>query len=286
MDIGSRIKALRLEHSLSQEELGAKLHVTRQTVSNWENNKNYPDLATLVELTELFDVTFDEVIKEDPAFVRVTDENKKRVAKGRRWIWILLIIILLMLLGMAWFLTHVGIGTDDGERIKSETRVKMAVNLPGQTPSRAITRTYTADDFDALSELDQIDKLAETTGNVEGDIPCTRIDKREKSEICFVFQDIDYNDIEPAVKSVILFTSPGLPPEIEKRTDKKFDYHYEDGRLQLYASDFLEEEELIFGEYMVDDEKFVYVMVCYFLIRYVYEGEEYVSVTAVNALPM
>lgn len=285
MDIGSRIKTLRTEQRLSQGDLAEQLHVTRQTVSNWENNKNYPDLSTLMEITELFDVTFDELIKGDPAFVLETDENKRRMAKNKRWIWILLIVILLMASGMAWFLTHVGVGTDDGERIQSETSVKMVVNLPGQNPSRAITRTYIAAKFDALSAFEQMEKLAETTGNVEGDIPCTRIDKRGKSEICLVFQDRDYNDINPEVKDVTIFTSPGLPPEITERTDKEFDYQYVDGQLRLYATDFLEEQELTFGEYTGDEEDITYVMVCYFLVRYVYEGEEYVSMTAVDVLP-
>lgn len=285
MDIGSRIKTLRTEQRLSQGDLAEQLHVTRQTVSNWENNKNYPDLSTLMEITELFDVTFDELIKGDPAFVRETDENKRRMAKNKRWIWILLIVILLMASGMAWFLTHVGVGTDDGERIQSETSVKMVVNLPGQNPSRAITRTYIAAKFDALSAFEQMEKLAETTGNVEGDIPCTRIDKRGKSEICLVFQDRDYNDINPEVKDVTIFTSPGLPPEITERTDKEFDYQYVDGQLRLYATDFLEEQELTFGKYTGDEGDITYVMVCYFLVRYVYEGEAYVSMTAVDVLP-
>lgn len=94
MNLGSRIKELRIEQGLSQEELAAKLHVTRQTVSNWENNKNYPDLTTLVEITELFRVSFDEIVKEDPAFVRETDENKKRVQRGRRWMILLTAVIL------------------------------------------------------------------------------------------------------------------------------------------------------------------------------------------------
>lgn len=285
MDIGSRIKTLRTEQRLSQGDLAEQLHVTRQTVSNWENNKNYPDLSTLMEITELFDVTFDELIKGDPAFVRETDENKRRMAKNKRWIWILLIVILLMASGMAWLLTHVGVGTDDGERIQSETSVKMVVNLPGQNPSRAITRTYIAAKFDALSAFEQMEKLAETTGNVEGDIPCTRIDKRGKSEICLVFQDRDYNDINPEVKDVTIFTSPGLPPEITERTDKEFDYQYVDGQLRLYATDFLEEQELTFGKYTGDEGDITYVMVCYFLVRYVYEGEAYVSMTAVDVLP-
>ncbi len=103
MNLGNRIKELRLEQGLSQEELAMKLHVTRQTISNWENNKNYPDLATLVEIADMFHVSFDEIVKEDPAFVRDTDENKKRVKRGRRWILCLASMILLLCVGILGF---------------------------------------------------------------------------------------------------------------------------------------------------------------------------------------
>ena len=287
---GKNIAKLRGNMKISQRKLADKMQlvgidIDKNAIQRIECGKRFVTDIEIIAFSKVFDVTFDELIKGDPAFVRETDENKRRMAKNKRWIWILLIVILLMASGMAWFLTHVGVGTDDGERIQSETSVKMVVNLPGQNPSRAITRTYIAAKFDALSAFEQMEKLAETTGNVEGDIPCTRIDKRGKSEICLVFQDRDYNDINPEVKDVTIFTSPGLPPEITERTDKEFDYQYVDGQLRLYATDFLEEQELTFGKYTGDEGDITYVMVCYFLVRYVYEGEAYVSMTAVDVLP-
>ena len=51
MSIGKTILNVRKEKGMSQEEFGELFHVTRQTVSNWENEKNYPDLNTLVTMS-------------------------------------------------------------------------------------------------------------------------------------------------------------------------------------------------------------------------------------------
>ena len=47
MNIGNQIKKYREQLNISQEELADKIFVTRQTISNWENNKNYPDIKSL-----------------------------------------------------------------------------------------------------------------------------------------------------------------------------------------------------------------------------------------------
>ncbi|MDD2214035.1 MAG: helix-turn-helix transcriptional regulator [Oscillospiraceae bacterium] len=65
MEIGTQIRKLRTEMKLSQEELAAKIFVSRQTISNWENDKNYPDLNSLVLLSSLFSVSLDILIKGD-----------------------------------------------------------------------------------------------------------------------------------------------------------------------------------------------------------------------------
>lgn len=100
MNIGNRIKKLRMDHGLSQEELGEKLHVTRQTVSNWENNKNYPELSILVNLAELFDITVDEILNEEHEDVCESNEKMKRKMIGSR-IGLLLAIVIFLLSGYA-----------------------------------------------------------------------------------------------------------------------------------------------------------------------------------------
>ena len=51
MDIGNQILGIRKEQKLTQEEFGRLFYVTRQTVSNWENGKSYPDLQILVDMS-------------------------------------------------------------------------------------------------------------------------------------------------------------------------------------------------------------------------------------------
>lgn len=65
IDIGSKIKTLRLSKSMTQEQLAKALHVSAQAVSKWENGKSYPDIRSLLLLSALFDVSLDQLIKGD-----------------------------------------------------------------------------------------------------------------------------------------------------------------------------------------------------------------------------
>ena len=65
MELQNQIKKYRTMRKLSQEELAEKVFVTRQTVSNWENGKSYPDIHSLLLLSSLFEVSLDELIKGD-----------------------------------------------------------------------------------------------------------------------------------------------------------------------------------------------------------------------------
>lgn len=65
MELGKQIKEHRQEAHLSQEELANRVYVSRQTISNWENDKSYPDVNSLVLLSEIFQISFDNLIKGD-----------------------------------------------------------------------------------------------------------------------------------------------------------------------------------------------------------------------------
>lgn len=65
MVIGNRIKEYRNAHNLNQEELADKVLVSRQTVSNWENNKYYPDIKSITLLCDIFNISIEELINED-----------------------------------------------------------------------------------------------------------------------------------------------------------------------------------------------------------------------------
>ncbi len=78
MELGKQIKKYRGELSLSQEALAEKIYVSRQTVSNWENDKNYPDINSLLRLSEVFQVSVDILIKGDVEKMKVEIRQQDR----------------------------------------------------------------------------------------------------------------------------------------------------------------------------------------------------------------
>ena len=65
MELSKQIKKYRTEANLSQVELADKIYVSRQTISNWENEKNYPDIKSLVLMSEVFQVSLDNLVKRN-----------------------------------------------------------------------------------------------------------------------------------------------------------------------------------------------------------------------------
>lgn len=65
MELNKQIKKYRMEANLSQEELADKIFVSRQTISNWENDKSYPDVKSLLLISEVFQISLDNLIKGD-----------------------------------------------------------------------------------------------------------------------------------------------------------------------------------------------------------------------------
>ena len=85
--VGNFIKKLRHDNNLTQAEFADKLGVTYQAVSKWENGKNVPDIATMKEISNLFNVNIDEIISGE----------KKNVKKVNTKIIFVLIGIILVL---------------------------------------------------------------------------------------------------------------------------------------------------------------------------------------------
>lgn len=76
MNIGKVIASIRDEQNMTQEEFGKIFHVTRQTVSNWENEKSYPDLQVLVDMSDIFKISLDRLIKEDEEMIKIMDKER------------------------------------------------------------------------------------------------------------------------------------------------------------------------------------------------------------------
>lgn len=88
MEIGKQIKKYRSELSLSQEEFADKIFVTRQTVSNWENDKSYPDINSLVLMSNVFGVSLDNLIKGDVDEMneKIKTEDIESLNKENNWL--------------------------------------------------------------------------------------------------------------------------------------------------------------------------------------------------------
>ncbi len=63
---------------MSQEQFADLFHVTRQTVSNWENNRNYPDMFSLKQISDTFQVSFDMLLKDDLELMSTIDQTKRK----------------------------------------------------------------------------------------------------------------------------------------------------------------------------------------------------------------
>ena len=79
MNFNEKLISLRKSMGLSQEELGAELHVSRQTISKWESAQSYPDFQRLVLLSDYFGLTLDELVRDvDVADVRSRNLNSEK----------------------------------------------------------------------------------------------------------------------------------------------------------------------------------------------------------------
>lgn len=86
MNISKEIKEQRIRLSLSQEELAEKVYVTRQTVSSWENDRSYPDIHSLILLSNTFEITIDQLVKGDlPEMKRLVehDSDRRNIKRNR-----------------------------------------------------------------------------------------------------------------------------------------------------------------------------------------------------------
>ena len=84
MELGKQIKMHRQEAELSQEELANRVYVSRQTILNWENDKSYPDVNSLVLLSEIFQISLDKLIKGDIGVMKEVIQ-KEEIEKMKRY---------------------------------------------------------------------------------------------------------------------------------------------------------------------------------------------------------
>ena len=84
MEIGKRIKELRTSRGWNQEVFAEKTYVSRQTVSSWENDKSYPDIKSLLLMSELFEVSLADLIKGDVVEMKKEISNES-IREFNKW---------------------------------------------------------------------------------------------------------------------------------------------------------------------------------------------------------
>ena len=92
MNIGEQINNLRKQHGLSQDDFANLFNVSRQTISNWENGKSYPDLEMIIKVSDYFKISIDELLKNDVQTVKKIDNEKKAKKK-----YLILLLVLCFL---------------------------------------------------------------------------------------------------------------------------------------------------------------------------------------------
>ena len=104
MEIGKKLKEARLNRDLTQEVIAEKLNVSRQTISNWENEKSYPDIISVIELSNLYSISLDDLLKGDDAMMEHLQESTNVVKSNQKLlraiILNIIVVILLVTLGM------------------------------------------------------------------------------------------------------------------------------------------------------------------------------------------
>ena len=78
MTFGEKLKKLRNENRLTQDELAERLYVTRTAISKWETDKGYPNIESLKAIASFFSITVDDLLSSDE-ILTIADEFQKRL---------------------------------------------------------------------------------------------------------------------------------------------------------------------------------------------------------------
>ena len=111
MEVKNQIRAYRSGLGMSQEELAEAVFVTRQTVSNWETGKSYPDIQSLLRLSALFGISLDQLIKGDVEQMKekINEEEIRSFNRLSNVFTLMMVLSLLVWAPLAYFLGWWGI---------------------------------------------------------------------------------------------------------------------------------------------------------------------------------
>lgn len=102
MEIGQKLKKARTQSGYTQEEVAEKINVSRQTVSNWENEKSYSNILSVIELSDLYSISLDDLLKGDSKMIVHLEESTNIVKSNKKLIGAIIGNIILLIVMIAF----------------------------------------------------------------------------------------------------------------------------------------------------------------------------------------
>ena len=167
LTIGERIKKYRNEKGLTQEELSKILLVSRSAISNWEIGRNYPVLDSIVLLSDLFEISLDELLKEDNTMVTKISKEQKRGKLNKKLVVYLLGVIVFLLLTIGFILYQT---TDFNQYISTKIVSNVELTEENAYKWKQVSFNQKGDSKGYLeyNSLLNVDKMNYPSNNVKG----------------------------------------------------------------------------------------------------------------------
>jgi len=103
MTFGVKLKKLRTDNNLTQDELAEKIYVTRTAISKWESDRGYPNIDSLKAISKFFSVSIDDLLSSDEVLTIAEEENKQQETRFKDLVYALLDLSMAMLLFLPFF---------------------------------------------------------------------------------------------------------------------------------------------------------------------------------------
>ena len=167
LTIGERIKKYRNEKGLTQEEVSKILLVSRSAISNWEIGRNYPDLDSIVLLSDIFEISLDELLKEDNTMVTKISKEQKRGKLNKKLVVYLLGVIVFFLLTIVFILYQT---TDFNQYISTKIVSNVELTEENAYKWKQVSFNQKGDSKGYLeyNSLLNVDKMNYPSNNVKG----------------------------------------------------------------------------------------------------------------------
>ncbi len=133
MNISEEIKNQRLKNNWTQEQLAEILNVSRPTVSSWEVGRNYPDLETIVSISDLFEISLDELLRGDKKMLKqIADDTKIRKIQTKKIkflsIGLIILFVVFIVIGYKNIYSKEIVSSNQIESIKMTDRGEILIN--------------------------------------------------------------------------------------------------------------------------------------------------------------